>query len=182
MSDERRKRFSLRIEPYLDKLYRAAYRLTQRRAEAEELFQDTCVRAYSMRDSWEAAQSPLGWLMRVQYNLFIDGIRKNNRSVVVPIGDVEDAGSAAGGGFDPETCANDARRFAIVHEAWTKLKRDQQALLALRVEGYTLPEIQEITGLEVTVINSRLQRARQSLARHLRSDVPDAPQKAEPWQ
>lgn len=181
MSDERRKRFSRRIEPYLDKLYRAAYRLTQRRADAEELFQETCVRAFSMADSWEAAQSPLGWLMRVQYNLFIDGVRKDHRSVVVPIGDVEDVGSAAGADFDPETCANDAGRFAMVHEAWTKLKRDQQALLALRVEGYTLPEIQEITGLDVDVINSRLQRARQSLARHLKSDVPDTPKKAEQW-
>src|SRR5688572_27888379 len=179
MPDESRRRFSLRIEPYLDKLYRAAFRLTQNRPDAEELFQDTCFRAFSMRDSSEAAQSPLGWLIRVQYNLFIDGVRKIHRSVVVPIGDVERVGRTAGSDFDPEACASDAQRFAMVHDAWSKLKRDQQALLAFRVEGYTLPEIQEITGLGVAVINSRLQRARQSLARHLKSDVPDAPKKVE---
>ena len=116
MSDDSSKRFARRIEPYLDKLYRAAYRLTHNRANAEELFQDTCVRAFSMRVAWEATESPLGWLMRVQYNLFIDEVRKNNRSVVVPIADVEQVRSAAGSDCDPEESASNAQTMETIQK------------------------------------------------------------------
>jgi RNA polymerase sigma-70 factor (ECF subfamily) len=163
--------FSRAIEPCLDKLYRAAFRLTQNRADAEELFQETCVRAFARRaSSWETTTSPLGWLMRVQYNLFIDETRKRRASVVVPIGDAEHSRLIAGEDFDPEACASEAQQFALIQHAWSQLKKDQRALIALRVEGYTLPEMQDITGLSVDALNSRLQRARQSLARLMTTD------------
>lgn len=75
MSDRIRAQFSRDIEPWLDRLYRAAFRLTQNRADAEELLQDTCIRAFSHRESFAVSPSPLGWLMRVQYNLLIDETR-----------------------------------------------------------------------------------------------------------
>jgi RNA polymerase sigma-70 factor (ECF subfamily) len=170
MADGNKQQFSIEIEPYLDKLFRAAYRLTQNRSDAEELVQNTCVRAFTKRDSWANARSPLGWLMRVQYNLFVDGTRQTRSPVVVPISDIDHPALIAGKQFDPEACADDSQQFALVHNAWQKLKKDHRALLALRVEGYTLTEIHEITGIGVDVLNSRLQRARQSLARHLTND------------
>lgn len=170
MSDRSRNAFCLELEPHLEKLYRAAYRLTQSKADAEELVQDTCVRAFSNRQSWAGTQSPLGWLMRVQYNLFVDTARRRKAAVVVSLGDVDAAGLPAADSFDPEARARDAERFAAAHAAWQKLSREQQALLGLRVEGYTLLEMRDITGLSVEALNSRLQRARQSLARHLKTD------------
>lgn len=171
MTDPIRAKFTRDIEPWLDRLYQAAFRLTQGRADAEELLQDTCIRAFSKRESFAASGSPLGWLMRVQYNLFIDETRKRKRAAVVSIGEIGDPESMAGDEFDPEAAASAAQSFALIHDAWRKLKRSHRALIALRVEGYTLPEMQEITGLSVEVLNSRLQRARQSLARHLTTDT-----------
>lgn len=170
MSDLDGKRFASDIEPWLDRLYRAAYRLTQNRADAEELFQETCVRAFARRADWERTTSPLGWLMRVQYNLFIDELRRRKSSPIMPIAERDFPGLPADASSDPESCANDAETFARVHRAWQLLSKDHRALLALRVEGYTLPEMQEITGLSLAAVNSRLQRARQALARHLNDD------------
>lgn len=170
MSDLDGKRFASDIEPWLDRLYRAAYRLTHNRADAEELFQETCVRAFARRADWERTTSRLGWLMRVQYHLFIDELRRRKSSLIVPIAENVLPNLPADASSDPESCAHDAETFARVHRAWQRLSKDHRALLALRVEGYTLPEMQEITGLSLAAVNSRLQRARQALARQLNND------------
>lgn len=177
MSDPDGNRFASDIEPWLDRLYRAAYRLTRNRADAEELLQETCVRAFARRADWERTTSRLGWLMRVQYNLFIDETRRRKKGVVVPIGETDLPSQPADPSTDPESCANDAETFARIHNAWQKLNRNHRAVLALRVEGYTLAEMEEITGLSVTVVNTRLHRARQALARQLNNDrdVPPMP-------
>jgi RNA polymerase sigma-70 factor, ECF subfamily len=164
------------IERHLDKLFRSAYRLTQNRADAEELVQDTCLRAVAKREDWGKASSPLAWLMRVQYNLFVDAARKRARGNVVALGDADHSAWAAGDRFDPELRTEEALRLARVQRAWKKLKTEQRALLTLRAEGFTLAEMGEISALTVEVINARLQRARQSLSRHLDED--DAAQAA----
>jgi DNA-directed RNA polymerase specialized sigma24 family protein len=48
----------------------------------------------------------------------------------------------------------------------------QRTLLGLRIEGYDLPEIEAITGVDRKVLSQRLHRARQSLARHLLGQTP----------
>jgi RNA polymerase sigma-70 factor, ECF subfamily len=169
MPQRNAERFALSIEPWLDKLFKSAYRLTQNRADAEELVQETCIRAFTKRRLWSQARSPLGWLMRVQYNLFVDGARHEARRRIVPF-ETDDPGVTADARFDPESRVDEEQRMAHVQRAWRKLNEGQRALLALRVEGYTLAEIKDITGLSIDVINARLHRARQSLARHLKQD------------
>ena len=163
--------FGARIEPHLDRLYRAAYRLTANPADAEDLVQDTCVRAFSRRAQFEAAAAPLGWLMRVQYHLFIDGTRQRRRERIRPLGDGDSETFAADASTEPERSLSDMQGLSTVERAWLRLTKEQRGLLTFLVEGYRLSEIREITGLELNVINARLHRARRSLARHLRSDA-----------
>lgn len=127
MANQSGKAFSLEIEPYLEKLYRAAFRLTQNRDGAEELVQDTCLRAFARRSSWAGTESPLGWLMRVQYNLFVDGTRKHRCAVVVALGDAEHPSLVAGKRFDPEACASDAEHLAQIHVACRSCERSKGA-------------------------------------------------------
>lgn len=63
-----------------------------------------------------------------------------------------------------------AQREEQLHRAWLKLDRGHRALLALRAEGYALPEIAEITGLPAEALNARLYRARVSLAQSLKQE------------
>ena len=77
--------FEALIQPHLDSLYRAAYRLTGNSLDAEDLVQDVCLRAYPRLSELRKLDYPKGWLMKVQYRLFVDGSRHRDRSPVRPI-------------------------------------------------------------------------------------------------
>jgi RNA polymerase sigma-70 factor (ECF subfamily) len=164
------------IEPHLKVLFRAAYRLTTNAADAEDLVQDTCLKALTKIQSLVESRSALSWLLRVQYNLFVDGTRLAERNRVRALEPKEIADLATDEDLNPEVNAERAQREDEFLAAWAKLNGEQRALIALRAEGFSLPEIEEITGLAVGVLGARLHRARQSLGRHLRTsaDVPIA--------
>jgi RNA polymerase sigma factor (sigma-70 family) len=167
MSNDSR-RFTGLIEPHLEALFRTAYRLARNRADAEDLVQETCVRAYVRLGELRESEPVKAWLLRVLHNLFLDGARRARRS---PIARTEDstelAHSTASPDPTPEESAYTAQREQRLHLAWLALDRGHRALLALRAEGYTVDEIAEITGIAPDALTMRLYRARQSLARHL---------------
>jgi len=169
-------RFKALIEPHLDALFRAAYRLSRNRADAEDLVQETCVRAYVRIGQLREAQPAKAWLLRVMHNVFVDGVRRARLAPVRHPGDGEDPEtSSASPDPNPEMSAYTTQREEQLHRAWLKLDRGHRALLALRAEGYTLSEIGEITGLAVDALNARLYRARQNFARHLTEEQGLAP-------
>lgn len=161
-------RFKALIEPHLDALFRAAFRLARNTADAEDLVQETCVRAYVRIGRLRESRPVKAWLLRVLHNVFIDDVR---RARAAPTTDVADgtglAETTAGSDPDPEQSAYGTQCEAQLERAWSRLDRSHRALLALRAEGYTLAEIGEITGLAADVLNARLYRARQSFLRHL---------------
>lgn len=161
-------RFKALIEPHLDALFRAAYRLARNRADAEDLVQDTCVRAYDHISNLRESEPVKSWLLRVLHNSFVDGVRRAKRSPVATHADKGELDSCASPGPNPEESAYTAQREERLQQAWLKLDRGHRAVLALRAEGYTVDEISKITGLALDVLNARLYRARQSFARHLK--------------
>ena len=163
-----RGRFTRLIEPHLEALFRAAYRLARNRADAEDLVQETCVRAFVRLAELRESLPVKGWLLRVLHNVFLDGARRASRSPITALEDGADLGaSSASPDANPEESAQAAQREEQLHRAWLALDRGHRALLALRAEGYTLTEIAEITGVAPDSLNTRLYRARQSLVRHL---------------
>lgn len=163
-------RFKALIEPHLDALFRAAYRLARNRSDAEDLVQETCVRAYDHIAELRESEPVKGWLLRVLHNVFVDGARRTKRSPVATRAEGGELDSCASPGPNPEEAAYAAQREELLQRAWLKLERGHRALLALRAEGYTLDEISKITGLALDVLNARLYRARQSFARHLKEE------------
>ncbi|HWL62327.1 MAG TPA: RNA polymerase sigma factor [Steroidobacteraceae bacterium] len=65
MPDKTNQRFHRLIEPHLDALFRAAYRLTRNRPDAEDLVQEACVRAFERLDSLSEEGAVKSWLLRV---------------------------------------------------------------------------------------------------------------------
>ena len=162
-------RFKTLIEPHLDALFRAAYRLTRNRADAEDLVQDTCIRAHVRIAELNESQPVKAWLLRVLHNAFVDGARRARSSPIAGV-DADLGSTFACSGQSPEESAYTSQREERLHRAWLTLDRGQRALLALRAEGYTLVEIGAITGLAADALNMRLYRARRSLARRLKED------------
>lgn len=171
MPDENHQRFRRLIEPHLDALFRAAYRLTRNRPEAEDLVQETCVRAVERLDSLAEDGSVKSWMLRVMHNLFVDGAR---RARIAPFARKTDDGEGIHQSVcpapTPEESLDRAQRLQQLDDAWQALDPPQRALLALRAEGYSNTEIARIAGLSADAVGMRLHRARRSLALVLHQD------------
>lgn len=155
------------IEPHLEALFRAAHRLTGNKPDAEDLVQDTCVRAFRHVHELRESQPVKAWLLRVEYNLFVDGARRARRSPVRTLDGADPAERRPAPGPTPEESLYRTQLEEQLQRAWLRVDEGHRALLALRAEGYSLSEMAEITGLAVDALNARLYRARTSLARQL---------------
>jgi RNA polymerase sigma-70 factor (ECF subfamily) len=174
MSQSEHAEFARLIAPHLDALFRAACRLAGNRADAEDLVQDVCERAYANLRSLEDLEQPKSWLMKIQYRLFVDGARRRVRSPLLATADDLDATCASA---DPglEDIAEGSLAERRILDAWSRLDKEQRALLALHVEGYTLAELQSITDLSTDVLKARLYRARVRLGKLLAPERAAAP-------
>jgi RNA polymerase sigma-70 factor (ECF subfamily) len=161
-------RFAGLVKQHYQRLYEAAYRLTRSAADAEDLVQEVCVRAYPRFAEIELLEQPRGWLLKVLYRLFVDSRRRYERKHVRSIEDDEEF---VGDQPSPAEEAERALDRWRVEQAWRYLSSEHRTLLALHdVEGYTLSEIQSLTGLKEGTIKSRLHRARVRLGRLLQRD------------
>jgi RNA polymerase sigma factor (sigma-70 family) len=120
----------------------------------------------------ERLEQPRGWLLRVLFRLFVDLRRRYERKHVRAIDENEEF--VSGEPTPPEEAERALDRWRI-EDAWRHLNSEQRLLLVLHdVEGYSLAEIQSMTGLKDGTIKSRLHRARVRLGRLLQRD-PVAP-------
>ena len=166
--ESEQERFAALIQLHYQVLYRAAYRLTRSEVDAEDLVQEVCVRAYPRLVEVERLEHPRGWLLRVLYRLFVDLRRRYERKNVRAIDENEEFVSGEPG--PPEEAERALDRWRI-EDAWRHMNPEQRLLLVLHdIEGYSLAEIQSLTGLKEGTIKSRLHRARVRLGRLLRRD------------
>jgi RNA polymerase sigma-70 factor (ECF subfamily) len=163
-------RFAALMRQHYDALYRAAYRFTRSAQDSEDLVQEVCVRALPRIAELEALDQPRHWLMRVLYRLVVDASRRYERRNVDSL-EVVDAGALASAQPGPAEEADAARSRELLDRAWQRMDDDQRLLLALHdVEGYSLAELREITGLKEGTLKSRLHRARVRLGKLLRME------------
>lgn len=161
-------RFEALIGRHYQLLYRTAYRFTRSVHDAEDLVQEVCVRAYARLDELEQLDQPHSWLLCVMRRIFIDQLRRFDRSHVDSM-DVHDVSAFAADGPEPPEQTDAALWSRRLDEAWRHLDEDQRSLLAMHdIEGYTLAELMEITGLKEGTLKSRLHRARARLGKLLR--------------
>lgn len=155
------------VAPHIAALFRVAYRLLRNTPDAQDLVQDTCAAACGRLQEVANADSPLRWLLTVLHNRFIDGQRRHRRSPIVAVAEPEDIEQLPGQGFDPADLAQQFQDEHALEQAFLRLTDTQRTLLSLRAEGYELPEIEAITGIDRKVLSARLNRARVTLAQRL---------------
>jgi RNA polymerase sigma-70 factor (ECF subfamily) len=176
------KQFESTVMRHFDALYRLAYRLTGNVADAEDLVQDTCLKAYMRLGELEEFEHPRAWILRVQYRLFLDADRRRKRSPIRALDEaIEESSFMASQAPSPEEHADGIALAQRLQGAWARLEKSQQALLALHAEGYSLPELQGITGIPRDALKARLQRARTRLTKILNTyTVPIVASSGEP--
>ncbi|HEX2553322.1 MAG TPA: sigma-70 family RNA polymerase sigma factor [Microvirga sp.] len=157
MSESKRPDVVALIEP----LRRYARALTRDEGRAEDLVQDTLVRAYERHGTFRSGGNLRAWLLSILHNVFVDERRRHRaeaRRVEEAARDAELTGPAAPS--DPESRV----RLAQIQEAFLALPEEQRAALHLvAVEGLSYQEAAAALGVPVGTLMSRLGRGRASL-------------------
>ena len=143
------------VAPHMEVLFRVAYRLLRNTPDAQDLVQDTCAAACGRIQEVAKADSPLRWLLTVLHNRFIDGHRRHRRSPIVAVDEADGIDQQASRDFDPAELAQQFQDELVLEQAFLKLSDTQRTLLSLRAEGYELPEIEAITGIDRKVLSAR---------------------------
>lgn len=154
--------------PHLDTLYRVALRLTGERAAAEDLVQDTMLRALRAWASFRPGSNARAWLVTILRNQFINGWRSQKRA---PSGVDMDSIPEPPDVGDPDP---EGRFFSElvddeVLRAVDELPDEFRAVLVLSdMEGLPYADIAASLGIPVGTVKSRLFRARRILQGRLR--------------
>lgn len=162
------------VRPHFDRLYRLAWRLTGRKAEAEDLFQELLIKAFGKLDDLIHIEEPGSWLSRMMYNLFIDERRRFARQRLHTVEEGEMAGDGIAGlpgDEDPVRDQVQLERMLMLDAALSKLSDEHRSIVLLHdTEGYKLTEIHELMDIPVGTVKSRLHRARARLREILAAD------------
>jgi RNA polymerase sigma-70 factor (ECF subfamily) len=169
--------FAEQAMPFMDSLYSAAMRMTRNRADAEDLVQETYLRAYRGFGGFEQGTNLKAWLYRILTNTYINTYRaKKRRPDETDLEDVEDLYlyrrlgglEAATAGRSAEDELMDWFTDSEVKEAIEALPEGfRMAVLLADVEGFSYKEIAEILDIPIGTVMSRLHRGRKALQKEL---------------
>lgn len=159
---KRRERFEEQVSSHLKALYSTAFRLTRDHHDAEDLLQETCLKAYQKFAQLKDLARARGWLLRILIRTFFNAYHRQQREPeALPYAD-ETHGHA---GETPETVVFGRLLDDEISAALDALPAEYRlAVILADIEGLSYQEIAEGLGCPVGTVRSRLSRGRRRLA------------------
>ncbi|MCU4186992.1 sigma-70 family RNA polymerase sigma factor [Acidiferrimicrobium sp. IK] len=162
---------------YMGSLYSAALRMTRNPADAEDLVQETYLKAYRAFGGFQEGTNLKAWLYKILTNTFINSYRsKKRRPEQTELDDVEDLYLYRRlGGLEAVAASRSAEEEVLDHFTDSDVKAAVEALpegfrmavLLADVEGFSYKEIAEILDVPIGTVMSRLHRGRKALQKTL---------------
>ena len=157
-------------------IYRVAYALTRNASDADDLAQETFVRAYQAIGRFRAGEPLHPWLARIAVNLTYSLFRRRRRRPETSIEPLVEAGRQWASDDDPAERAAEAEQHERLNAAFAGLSREHQLVLTLRVvEDLSYDDIARALGVPPGTVMSRLSRARAELRSRLRARSGEGP-------
>ncbi len=162
--------------PLMDQLYSAALRMTRNAADAEDLVQETYLKAFRGYDRFEEGTNLKAWMYRILTNSYINRYRaKQRRPDETDLDDVEDmylyrrlGGEQSGLGDSAEDAFLSSITDVDVKAAIDAIPESfRMAVLLADVEGFAYKEIAEILDVPIGTVMSRIHRGRKALEKEL---------------
>ncbi|CAN5330198.1 hypothetical protein BH09CHL1_BH09CHL1_23480 [soil metagenome] len=169
------KAFNDIVERYQRQVFAVCMNLLRDRMAAEDVAQDTFIRAWSAISTFHG-DSAKSWLLRIASNRCLDVLRQRQRqltsSLDAQVVEFEPRWSSMVGADSPETTAEQLELNDRLSDALSDLPEDQRvALLMADVLGYDYVEIADLTNTAIGTVKSRISRARGRLRLTLLSDA-----------
>ena len=172
---EKHEIFNVEFMPYVDSMYNFAFRLTNDEDDANDLLQDTFLKAYRFINSFERGTNAKAWLFRILKNSFINDYRKKSKEPSKV--DYQEVETTYNSLDDAEvTVTTDLRLDTVqdmigdeVANALNSLPVDFRTVIILcDIEGFTYEEMAKILDIPIGTVRSRLHRARNLLKEKLK--------------
>ena len=174
-SPDYRAEFEALALPHLDSLYRTGLRMTRSREEAEDLVQETFMKAFRSFRTFQPDTNIRAWLFKILTNSYINRYRKQQgEPPKARFQDVkaflasEEAAETAAAAQDMEPLELDERLDGEVKRALEELPEEFRIVVVMAlVEGMSYKEIARVLDCPIGTVMSRLYRGRQALRRRL---------------
>lgn len=168
--------FDIEFMPHIDSMYNFAFRLTNDEDDANDLVQDTYLKAFRFINSFERGTNAKAWLFRILKNSFINDYRKKSKEPAKV--DYQDVETTYNSTEDAEMDATTDLRIETVQDmigdevanALNSLPVDFRTVIILcDIEGFTYEEMAKILDIPIGTVRSRLHRARNLLKEKLKT-------------
>jgi RNA polymerase sigma-70 factor (ECF subfamily) len=177
MSDQGSWNFENADLPFRDQLYKTALRLTRGSEDAEDLLQETYLKAYRHYASFQPGTNLKAWLFKILKNTFINEYRRRKQlPLQVDFGELEETFESAFSNADAVAARNPEEELlevsldAEVRTSLVALPHNYKVVVLLAdIEGYAYKEIADILAIPVGTVMSRLYRGRRLLEKALLS-------------
>ena len=174
--EEKYRIFDKEFMPQIDSMYNFAYRLTNDEDDANDLLQDTYMKAFRFINSFQQGTNAKAWLFRILKNSFINDYRKKSKEPSKI--DYQEVETVYNSNEDAEVESTTDLRIEAVQDligdevatALNSLPVDFRTVIILcDIEGFTYEEMAKILDIPIGTVRSRLHRARNLLKEKLRS-------------
>ena len=156
------------VRCYQRAVYRVAYALTRNAGDADDVAQETFLRAWQAIGRFRVGEPLYPWLARIAMNASFSLLRRRKRRPEVALEPLVETGAQWAGGDDPAEEAAASERGERLARAFATLSEEHRAVLALRVvEDLSYDEIARALRIPVGTVMSRLSRARAELRSRL---------------
>ncbi len=156
------------VDAYWERLYRWLFRMTHDRHKAEDLTQETFLKALAAIGSFRPGTNFRAWLFRIGHNNFVNLKRGEKRATQT----LPDEPMQADGTPGPQTMASDRETLVLVSKAVAELPADFRSALLLRAEeGLSFREVAAVLGITEETARWRVFKARQKLVKVLAPEL-----------